>query len=123
MNNDDATDSTSLEMLIEQAQQGDVSTLPAIRELLDKVETWEDSRILAKQIERSWINTISGQDLITKEFLEREVDALRVQLHAGVVGRAAHGPAPHECVHRVLSGQAEVPTANPWICRSEPAAR
>jgi hypothetical protein len=80
MNDTDATEPISLETLVEQAQQGDVSTLPAIRELLDKMETWEDSRVLAKQIERSWIKTISGQDLITQEVLEREVEALRLQL-------------------------------------------
>lgn len=70
-----------LETLVQNAQQGDTTTLPAIRQLLDRVpEVWEGSRVLAQQIERSWINTISGRDLISQEILEREVNALRTQL-------------------------------------------
>ena len=71
----------TLETLVNQAQQGDTTTLPAIRKILDGVpEVWNESRIIASQIERSWIETISGRDLISQEILEREVEALRTQL-------------------------------------------
>lgn len=76
----------TLEAVVNQAQLGDTSTLPVIRQLLDRVpEIWEDSRVLASQIERSWITTISSRDLVSQEVLEREVDALRIQLQ---------GPSP-----------------------------
>ena len=41
---------------------------------------WEDSRILAQQVERTWLTTLCGQDLVSQEVIEREVQALRRQL-------------------------------------------
>jgi hypothetical protein len=38
----------TLETLVNQAQQGDTTTLPAIRQILDGVpEVWSESRIIA----------------------------------------------------------------------------
>jgi hypothetical protein len=63
------------------AQQGDTTTLPAIRQFLDQVSViWEDSRILAQQVERTWLTTLCGQDLVSQEVVNREVQALRRQL-------------------------------------------
>lgn len=71
----------TLKSLVQQAQQGDTSTLPIIKHLLDQVpELWDDSRVLAHQVERSWITALSGQDLLSKEIIEREVEGLRSQL-------------------------------------------
>jgi hypothetical protein len=71
----------SLKILVEQAQQGDTTILPIIRTLLDQVpELWDDSRVLAHQVERSWVHALSGQDLLSKEIIEREVEGLRSQL-------------------------------------------
>ena len=71
----------TLENLVQMAQQGDSSTLPAIRQFLDQVPAlWEDSRILAQQVERTWLTTLCGQDLVSQEVIEREVQALRRQL-------------------------------------------
>src|SRR4030095_12477617 len=37
------------------AQQGDLNTLPLIRRLLDQVpELWENSHVLAHQVEKAW---------------------------------------------------------------------
>jgi hypothetical protein len=70
-----------LEDLVHQAQAGDATTLPVIRHLLDQVpELWEDSRVLAHQVEQSWIRAVSGQDILSQEVIEREVHTLRRQL-------------------------------------------
>jgi hypothetical protein len=71
----------SLKSLVEQAQQGDTSILPVIRHWLDQVpELWNDSRVLAHQVERSWVHALSGQDLMSQEIIAREVEGLRAQL-------------------------------------------
>ena len=71
----------SLKSLVEQAQCGDISILPVIRHWLDQVpEVWNDSHVLAQQVERSWITALSGQDLMSKEIFDREVQGLRAQL-------------------------------------------
>jgi hypothetical protein len=70
-----------LATLVAQAQQGDTTILPVIRTLLDQVpELWHDSRVLAHQLERAWIQALSRQDLLSQEIIEREVQALRRQL-------------------------------------------
>ena len=71
----------TLKNLVHQAQQGDTSLLPLIRTLLDQVpELWEHSRVLAHQVERAWVHALSGQDLLSKEIIDREVQGLRSQL-------------------------------------------
>ena len=71
----------TLKNLVQQAQQGDTSILPLIRTLLDQVpELWENSHVLAHQVERSWMKALSGSDLLSKEIIAREVQGLRSQL-------------------------------------------
>src|SRR3989454_7450443 len=71
----------SLKILVEQAQRGNTAILPVIRHWLDQVpELWDDSRVLAQQVERSWVTALSGQDLMSKEIIDREVQGLRAQL-------------------------------------------
>ena len=71
----------TIDDLVHKAQAGDTTTLPVIRHLLDQVPAlWEDSRVLAKHLERSWLITMSGKDVLSQEILEREVQALRRQL-------------------------------------------
>jgi len=49
--------------------------------LLDQVpKLWENSHVLAHQVERSWTNALSGHDLMSKEIIAREVQSLRSQL-------------------------------------------
>jgi hypothetical protein len=67
--------------LVAQAQQGDTTTLPIIKALLDQVpELWHDSRVLAHQVEKAWIHALSSQDSLSQEIIEREVQALRQHL-------------------------------------------
>jgi hypothetical protein len=71
----------SLQSLVQQAQQGDTSILPTIRHLLDQVPAlWENSHVLAHQVEKAWTNALSGADLMSKEIIAREVEGLRSQL-------------------------------------------
>ena len=71
----------NLKSLVQQAQAGDTSILPMIRTLLDFVpELWEHSHILAHQVEKTWTNALSGQDLMSKEIIDREIQGLRSQL-------------------------------------------
>jgi len=71
----------SLQSLVQQAQEGDTSILPTIRTLLDQVPAlWENSHVLAHQVEKAWTNALSGQDLMSKEIIAREVEGLRSQL-------------------------------------------
>ena len=71
----------SLKSLVEQAQQGDTSILPLIRTLLDQVpELWQNSHVLAHQVEKAWTNALSGPDLMSKEIIAREIEGLRSQL-------------------------------------------
>ena len=71
----------SLKSLVEQAQQGALHTIPLIRHWLDQIpELWENSHVLAHQVEKAWTNALSGQDLMSKEIIAREVEGLRSQL-------------------------------------------
>ena len=71
----------TLKSLVQQAQQGDTSILPIIRTLLDQVpELWQNSHVLAHQVEKTWTNALSGHDLMSKEIIAREVEGLRSQL-------------------------------------------
>jgi hypothetical protein len=71
----------SLKSLVQQAQQGDTTILPLIRTLLDQVpELWENSHVLAHQVEKAWTSALSGHDLMSKEIIAREVEGLRSQL-------------------------------------------
>ncbi len=71
----------TLKNLVQQAQEGDTAVLPVIRDLLDQVPAlWDDSRVLAHQVEKAWTNALSGQDLMSREIITREVQGLRSQL-------------------------------------------
>ncbi len=70
-----------IQALIHQAQHGDVSVLPRLRALLDGVpHLWEQPHILARQVERAYLNALSNQDVLAKEILTRDLQALREQL-------------------------------------------
>jgi hypothetical protein len=71
----------TLKSLVQQAQQGDTTILPLIRTLLDQVpELWENSHVLAHQVEKAWTNALSRHDLMSKEIIAREGEGLRSQL-------------------------------------------
>lgn len=60
---------------------GDETTLPAIQTLLNQVPTiWQETFNIARRVEQAWIQTIAGNDLLTKETLTRQVASLRMTL-------------------------------------------
>jgi sigma54-dependent transcription regulator len=89
----------TLEDAVRQAQQGDATTLPVIRELLDQTpELWENARNLATQVERTWIQALSGRDLVSQELLERDVQALRTTLQG-----SAPSPLENLLIERICA--------------------
>jgi len=72
-----------LNAIIDRAMTGDESTLPTIKQWLDKDPTiWLAVCGLAKRVESAWIQAIAKQDLITREALERQVIDLKRTLQA-----------------------------------------
>src|SRR5437870_1757707 len=75
--------SDDLHSLILRALTGDESTLPTIKNLLDNAPAiWHDAFNITKKVETAWIQTIAGQDLLTRETLVRQVDYLKRTLQA-----------------------------------------
>src|SRR5205807_6129376 len=72
-----------LHAIILRALTGDESTLPTIKNLLDNAPAiWHDAFNITKKVETAWIQTIAGQDLLTRETLVRQVDYLKRTLQA-----------------------------------------
>ena len=72
-----------LEISLQRAMAGDKNSLPAIRLLLDKAPAfWQTAFGLVQRVEKAWIQTIAGQDLLTRETLIRQVDDLKRTLQA-----------------------------------------
>jgi len=58
-------------------------SVPALLSLLDQMPmVWEEVFSITKRVERAWIQTIAGQDLMTSEVLKRQVAALKSTLEA-----------------------------------------
>jgi hypothetical protein len=73
-------------MLLERARGGDATELAALREALDShPEIWRAFGDLAAHARDAWINLISGVDVVLKESLSRQIEALKGELA---------GPAP-----------------------------
>jgi hypothetical protein len=86
-------DRGKLMALIDRAQDGDEGALPILRKVLD--EAPEIARIvdLARNVERSIIEKMSGDDVFTQEAIPRNLKAMRKQI-------AGKDPSPLE---RLLS--------------------
>lgn len=70
-----------IEELLRRARAGDRSVLPELRKQLDEnPANWRDLRQLAKIAEQSWINQISGTDLLLAECVVRQVEKLKRDL-------------------------------------------
>ena len=92
-NNESVTDliddKGKLMALIDRAQEGDKEALPVLRKVLD-----EEPRIarfvnLARDVERSIVKKISGDDVFTQEALPRNLKAMRKDV-------AGENPSPLE---------------------------
>jgi hypothetical protein len=68
----------TLTSLLQRATTGDESSLQGIRILLDQAPTtWQEAFGMTKRVETTWINTISKEDLLVKETLERHIATLK----------------------------------------------
>jgi len=82
-------DKGKLMALIDRAQDGDEDALPVLRKVLD--EAPEVARIvdLARNVERSIIEKMSGNDVFTQEAIPRNLKAMRKEI-------AGENPSPLE---------------------------
>jgi len=82
-------DRGKLMALIDRAQDGDEEALPVLRKVLD--EAPEVARIvdLARNVERSIIEKMSGSDVFTQEAIPRNLKAMRKEI-------AGENPSPLE---------------------------
>jgi len=92
------TDPGELRKVLERAQRGDETTLPLLRELLQKPHVVEACGNLATHFEHTMVRKMSGKDLAVSEGLRRKLDCLRAEL-------AGPTPAPLErlLVERIVA--------------------
>jgi hypothetical protein len=98
----------NLRSLLERAQEGDASTLPELRKMLESPEFVDRmGGDLAFQAERSFIEAAAGNNLLFKEALTRKMQMLRAEL-------AGPSPTPLErlLVERVVACWLQVQDAD-----------
>jgi hypothetical protein len=66
--------------IIQRAQKGDASTLPALHKMLEDPFWVNACGNLAQQAERSFVQTAAGKDLAFQEGLTRKLELLRAEL-------------------------------------------
>ena len=75
------TSDSLLEDLVKRGMRGDQQVLPAIRNLLDRVpELWEEATSRISRTEQAWLQARTGKDLISREILSREHEAVKAAL-------------------------------------------
>jgi hypothetical protein len=93
--------------LLNRAQKGDASTLPALRTAFNDPHRVESYGNLARQAERSFVDAVAGDNLGFKEGLTRKMEMLRAEL-------AGPNPVPIErlLVERVVACWLQVQDAD-----------
>src|SRR5262245_51131341 len=67
--------------LLVQAEQGDPTALPEVRQALDlHPELWQRYGDLALHARQAWVDRAAGANLLMREALDRKLDALRAEL-------------------------------------------
>ena len=69
-----------LETLVCSAIKGNRETLPAIRVLLNQTPALQDAFCLSSRVKNAWLDAITGNDILSREVVEREAEALRISL-------------------------------------------
>ena len=82
-------DSGKLMALIDRAQDGDKEALPVLRRVLDETPRIARFVDLARDVERSIVEKISGNDVFTQEAIPRNLKAMRKEI-------AGESPSPLE---------------------------
>jgi hypothetical protein len=75
-----ATDKKKLMELIDSAQDGDEGALPLLRQVLDDVPRVARIIDLARNVERSIVKNLSGDDVFTQEAIPRNLKAMRKEV-------------------------------------------
>jgi hypothetical protein len=74
-------DLTGVESLIQRANEGDETVLPALREMLEaRPEIWKYCGDLAVKAEREWVGFLSVKSLLVRESLVKQIEELRDSL-------------------------------------------
>jgi hypothetical protein len=73
-------DKKKLMALIDRAQDGDKDALPALRKVLDEAPRIARFVDLARDVERSIVKRMSGDDLFTQEAIPRNLKAMRERI-------------------------------------------
>jgi hypothetical protein len=67
--------------LVQRAEQGDLSVLPALRQVLDENPTlWRHYGDLAELAQLTWLNLACGSNLALRESISRRLEELRTEL-------------------------------------------
>jgi hypothetical protein len=111
----DLTSVEDLQALLDRAQAGDASTLPALRELLrDPGKVDRLGGDLARQAERSLINAVAGKNLLFREALVRKLELLRADL-----GGTQPTPLERLLVSRVVACWLQVQIADAQYAQAD----
>jgi hypothetical protein len=77
----DGAYSDEIRVLLDRAQRGDQTVLPALKELLDeRPELWREFGNLAWHAEQALLNLASGKSLLAREAIGRKLAELRSEL-------------------------------------------
>ena len=97
----EAPETERMRRLLERAESGDRSGLPALERLLDTTgEVWRADGVLARVAEDAWVELVSGPNLLLKESLRRKL----AELKSGLLSGPAASPLEQLLVERVGAG-------------------
>jgi len=95
--------------LLERAERGDRSALPALEMLLDATpEVWRAYGDLARVAEDAWVELVAGPNLLLKESLRRKLAELKSEL----LSDPAPSPLEQLLVERVGAGWLQIAYAD-----------
>jgi hypothetical protein len=87
--------------LLERAERGDRSAMPALEMLLDATpEVWRAYGDLARVAEGAWVELVAGPNLLLRESLRRKL----AELKSGLLSGPAASPLERLLVERVGAG-------------------
>ncbi len=76
------TEEKQLTKLLVPAQAGDAKALAALRPIIEKAGLWPFVGNLARKVEESWLEAMTGRNKLAREGYERRADELRRELLA-----------------------------------------
>jgi len=97
----EAPETERMRLLLEQAESGDRSVLPALEMLLDATpEVWRAYGDLARVAEDAWVELVAGPNVLLKESLRRKLAEMKSQM----LSDPAASPLEQLLVERVGAG-------------------